>query len=606
MIVFEKLVIKNFLSIQEAELVLQKGITFVKGVNLDDSKSTSNAAGKTAIFDALYWVLYGETSKGKSADSIINKQSGRETSVGLYFSKLEDKYVVTRHRKHSIFGDDLRVELNGKDITVKGLRQSQDLLLKILGIQKNFFDSTIFLTQGFSSRFSLLSETERRLMFEKIRNVEIWDKAREIASTKAANLDKELIQSRAKISVYVNENIPSLEKDIERNKQQMQEYSVKLQELKPDYSQVENLNSTLTIELQKQQAITNKKQLINSEIELKKKALIDLDPQRKEVRKKYDSVLTIFQQSESELKYIPIGDCKICGKKTEEFYTDKINELKNRISGVRQQKEELSLQVKQQEDSYQEINSVVQSLYQKNSSIDYSLSQSLVLTEQVKSQLQEIDSVYERNKQLIIQKLEDSEKNISQTEEKILNLQNLVQELTTSSEKLNENYGVYKELDKVFSPKGIRSYIIAQDLETVNSSMQDYSEYFFSNAKARLVFKGETLESSKISIELEDSNEVIFDYTDCSGGQARRIDLLIQLSIRDLVFSISNLNANVLILDEIFDSLDNEGRLSVLNLIQTNYKDYCVYVISHIPDLPYEYFDNQLTLTKLNGITTVS
>ena len=224
----------------------------------------------------------------------------------------------------------------------------------------------------------------------------------------------------------------------------------------------------------------------------------------------------------------------------------------------------------------------------------------------MKSQLQEIDSVYERNKQLIIQKLEDSEKNISQTEEKILNLQNLVQELTTSSEKLNENYGVYKELDKVFSPKGVRSYIIAQDLETVNSSMQDYSEYFFSNAKARLVFKGETLESSKISIELEDSNEVIFDYTDCSGGQARRIDLLIQLSIRDLVFSISNLNANVLILDEIFDSLDNEGRLSVLNLIQTNYKDYCVYVISHIPDLPYEYFDNQLTLTKLNGITTVS
>ena len=75
MIVFEKLVIKNFLSIQEAELVLQKGITFVKGVNLDDSKSTSNAAGKTAIFDALYWVLYGETSKGKSADSIINKSN---------------------------------------------------------------------------------------------------------------------------------------------------------------------------------------------------------------------------------------------------------------------------------------------------------------------------------------------------------------------------------------------------------------------------------------------------------------------------------------------------------------------------------------------------
>lgn len=606
MIDFKKLKIKNFLSIQQAELTFSKGITFVKGVNLDDNKSSSNASGKTAIFDALMWTLYGETSKGKSADTIVNKQSGRETSVELEFQKAEDIYKITRYRKHPIFGDDIKIELNEKDISVKGLRQSQDLILKVLEIQKNFFDSTIFLTQGFSSRFSLLSETERRLMFEKIRNVDIWDKAREIANKKSSSLDKELIQSKSKISIYLNENIPSLSKDIEKNRELIQEYSIKLQDLKPDYSQVGNLNETLNAEIQKQQQIQNKKQLINSELESKKKLLQEIEPQKKEIRKQYDSVMSIFQQTESELKYIPTGDCRICGKKTEDFYKDKIEELKVKLDQVKVQKDNLALQVRSQDENYQEINTIVQSLYQKNSTIDFSYSQSVVSTEQIKRQLQEIESTYERDRQLIIQKLDSSEKQISEIEVKMTELQSAVKELEDSNVKLEDNFQVYKELDKVFSPKGIRSYIIAQDLETVNLSMQDYSEYFFSNAKARLVFKGESLETSKISIELEDSNEIVFDYTDVSGGQARRIDLLIQLSIRDLIFSISNLNANVLILDEIFDSLDAEGRLSVLNLIQSNYKDYCVYVISHIPDLPYEFFDNQITLTKLNGITTVS
>lgn len=606
MISFKSIKIRNFLSVESIDLEFTKGIIFVKGSNLDDSKSTSNGSGKTSIFDSLMWCLYGETSKGKTADSVVNKQLGIDTEVELKFSKLEEEYKITRYRKHSVYGDDLKIVLNNKDISLKGLRQSQELIHKVLGIPRNLFDSTIFITQGFTSRFSLLTETERRLLFERIRNVEVWDKARTISKEKADKLDKEIIQKNTEITTYLNKIIPNLENDLNKNLETIQDYSIKLLDLKPDYSQVENLNSNLRTELEKQQTIATKQQLIRNQLDLNRKLLLDLEPEKKTQSLLFNSTNSQFQQIQSELKYIPTGECKICGKNTQDFYKDKISELSVKLDEIKVKKLELEQVLKEKEDSYQTTNNLVQSLYQKNSGIENILNQSLLLSQQIKTKLQEIDSEYEKNKQLILQKLDITNKSNVEIEEKINSLKLLSNELQESSKILETNSLVYKELDKVFSPKGIRSYLIAQDLETVNSSLQDYSEYLFSNAKARLIFKGESIESSKISIELEDSMNNTFDYSDCSGGQSRRIDILIQFAIRDLIFNISNLNANVLILDEIFDSLDREGILNVLELVTTNYKDYCVYVISQIPDLPYEYFDNTLNLVKSNGITKLS
>ena len=605
MIKFKTLKIRNFLSINSIDVEFKTGMTFVRGTNLDDSKSTSNGSGKSSVFDALSWVLYGETSKGKSSDSVVNKQSGVDTEVEVSFSKLEEEYTITRYRKHSLFGDDIKIVLDNKDISVKGIRQSQDLIFKIFGISKNIFESTILITQGFNSRFSLLTETERRLLFERIRNVEVWDKARDISKKKAASIDKELIQTSTKIQTYLNEMIPALEVDLKKNQDQLQEYSSKLQQLQPDYSQVEGLNNTIQEEIKRQQAVQAKQRLIQEKIENSKKLLLDLEPIKNQNKKNYEIVSNSFNQIQSELKYIPAGACGICGKNTEDFYRDKIDNLSKKLSEVKEQKVQFEEQLKVSEVNYQSNYHGIQELYQKNSSMETTLNQSIQLTERTKRQLQEVEQEYERNKQLIIQKLDIFEKSIQEIQSKIKSLNTSLIELQNTSKVLDTNLGVYKELDGVFSPKGIRSYLIAQDLETVNSSLEDYSEFLFSNATARLIFKGESLESSKISIELEDSMQNIFDYSDCSGGQSRRIDLLIQLSIRDLIFNISNLNANVLVLDEIFDSLDREGVLSVLNLVRTYYKDFCVYIISQIHDLPYEYFDNTLSLRKLNGITVL-
>lgn len=606
MVEFKYISIKNFLSIEDITLQFTKGITFVRGINLDDTKSTSNGSGKSSLFDAVMWALYGETSRGKTADSIVNRQSGGDTSVELNFDSNTENYTIIRYRKHSIFEDSIKIFSDGKDVSLKRMKENQNFIFRLLGISKDLFDSTIFLTQGFNSRFSLLTETERRLLLEKIRNVEVWDKAREIASKKDLTITKELTQLQSKIKIYSEENIPSLENDIQNNKILIQEYSVKLQELKPDLSRVQGLSEALTEYQSQKNLFSKKKENINEHLQSNKKLLLDLEPKRNKDKKQFDTIQQSFQNIEYELKYIPNGECKICGKNTQDFYKDKINDLTLKLEELQVQRTQIQSLVQEQEEQYQELNNFIQNLYQKNSLIDSTITTLITSEEATKRQIQEIESTYERNRQLILQKLETSESSIEDLSLKIKNLKKVISELENSSTILSKNSLIYKELDKIFSPRGIRSYIIAQDIEALNSSLEEYSQFLFSNAVARLIFKGETLESSKISIELEDSMGNIFDYTDCSGGQSRRIDILIQLSIRDLIFNISNLNANILVLDEIFDSLDREGILNVLSLVRENYKDFCVYIISHIPDLPYEYFDNQINLTKINGITELS
>lgn len=56
MIEFKKIIIEGFCSIGTLELPLNNnGITIIKG---------ANGLGKTTIFSALVWVLYGKTLKG--------------------------------------------------------------------------------------------------------------------------------------------------------------------------------------------------------------------------------------------------------------------------------------------------------------------------------------------------------------------------------------------------------------------------------------------------------------------------------------------------------------------------------------------------------------
>jgi DNA repair exonuclease SbcCD ATPase subunit len=67
-----------------------------------------------------------------------------------------------------------------------------------------------------------------------------------------------------------------------------------------------------------------------------------------------------------------------------------------------------------------------------------------------------------------------------------------------------------------------------------------------------------------------------------SGGEKQRVDLILQLAIRDMLITYLDLNANILVLDEITDFLDKKSCKAVMSLLESALQTVeSVFIISH-------------------------
>ena len=85
----------------------------------------------------------------------------------------------------------------------------------------------------------------------------------------------------------------------------------------------------------------------------------------------------------------------------------------------------------------------------------------------------------------------------------------------------------------------------------------------------------------KISVNVLDTHTKANQRTQLSGGQTRIIDIATILTLGDLQSNINNVKFNILIFDEIFDSLDDENIGYVSKVLNKLKKEKAIYIISH-------------------------
>jgi DNA repair exonuclease SbcCD ATPase subunit len=90
------------------------------------------------------------------------------------------------------------------------------------------------------------------------------------------------------------------------------------------------------------------------------------------------------------------------------------------------------------------------------------------------------------------------------------------------------------------------------------------------------------------------------EYESLSGGEKQKLDVLIQLSLRDLIIQTSGIEANLVVFDEIFDALDQTGCESLLNVITE--LGLTVYSITHRKELNIPYDKRLVVVKEENGI----
>jgi len=148
--------------------------------------------------------------------------------------------------------------------------------------------------------------------------------------------------------------------------------------------------------------------------------------------------------------------------------------------------------------------------------------------------------------------------------------------------KKKDKYEFWKE---AYSPTGIPSMLIDEAIPFMNKRIAEYLDKL---TNGRYVVSFDTLASTKagefrdkISVNVLDTFTRANSRVQLSGGQTRIIDIATILTLGDLQSNIQNMKINILVFDEIFDSLDDENIMQVSKVLNKLKIGKSIYLISH-------------------------
>ena len=594
MIQFKKLTVHNFGSYGHSELDLQnRGFCLVSGQNnFKKDNALSNGSGKSFLWSAICYALTGETINGiKTNLKNINVEED-DCYVQIDFLYDKDLFTIIRTAAPK---NDLKIFKNDIDLSGKGIRESEKKLLELLPeITKDLIASTIIIGQGMPNRFSSFSPSGRKELLEKLTKsdfmiedlkLRIQNRHQDLA-IKIREFEDSLIANSTQLNIYIND-LNKIKNSLEQQKQPdfdrlIQEHSNKINELletleihNQEIAQIE-----ITIEALNNQFlnISNEKAKVSTEeltayttshselINRKNQLVFRISELKKEISKLQnikDTCPTCGQhlpnvikptteQQESELTILETGlkqiedDILKCNNQ-HQIYLNQINEAFN--------------------DELATLTSGLTEAKQKLANLKATKSSDTTLLDESKLSYNKL--VYD--KQNWHSYIENQNKEIEKLETEIARLNNIINLVNISKEDYSNRLAIIKKMDSLIR-RDFRGYLLTNVIEYINKKSKEYCEIVFGTKDLSLTLNGNALDITYCG--------KVFD--GLSGGEKQRVDLILQLAIRDLLTTYLDLNANILVLDEITDFLDKKSCQAVMNLLEKELQTIeSVFIVSH-------------------------
>lgn len=566
MIEFTKIIVEGFCGINKLDLPLNNtGITVIRG---------SNGNGKTTIFSALVWCLYGINLK-KVSDVLTWKElrpkNYKGVKVSLFFRKEGKVHNIIRCQsyKDEVFGakgnDRLLYFIDTEPVEEKGKRLIQLLIDKNIGMSYNVFMNSVMFGQGCKR---LIQETgpDKKKLFEDIFELNYLSEAKKVAQERYQKLYNE-IQSLIKEKESIKESYNLLKVNSSEIKKKRSEFDLSI---KNKISSLKSDKKLATIRLNKLSLKLKdiKQKNIKSDIEKVKKEI----NHQKEL---YDNAT-----NKSNIKVEDLVDNVINLLKDKQYNKsiEILEEIKSSFNIQRKSHEKLGeLQDKKSE------------LYDKLYNLDKLKGELL----RIKEEIEHIDKRIENN----LNTKPDFESILKSNKVKQEKYTKRISELDTSISQIKDNVEFYKwaYMDPL-SNNGIKAFLFESSMDYLNEILESYSEALGFN----ILFGIDLNSTKKDFITMISMDGIEVKYDELSGGQKQLVNLAMALAMNQMISKSKGIN--IAFLDEVFESLSSDNIELVINLIKKVYKDRNLFLITHQESLPIPN-SKVLTVSKINGLS---
>ena len=225
----------------------------------------------------------------------------------------------------------------------------------------------------------------------------------------------------------------------------------------------------------------------------------------------------------------------------------------------------------------------------------YNLTQELNIIRDEMSKLR--DNVILTNS--LIREIASTRKTLESTEEELsrvrkqkrpesLNKPNHLKEYQKKLDDLKKGYHLNKKklnnyewlLQDPLGTSGIKAYLFQNALTLVNQYLSEYADILGFSINISV-----NMESARKDFTTTIERDGIeMDYKELSGGQQQLVNLSMAFAMNGVLSSSKGIN--VILLDEIFESLSENNIDVVISLLKSQYKDKSIYMITHLSNLP--------------------
>jgi DNA repair exonuclease SbcCD ATPase subunit len=585
MITIKNLTIKNFLSVGAVTQTVDfsgGGLTLVLGENLDLGGSGSrNGVGKSTLFNALSYALYGQAITNIKKDNLINTINKKNMVVSVEFEVNSSTYRIERGRKPNFF----KYYVNDKSLTdstsdeAQGEnKDTQKEIDQVLGLSWSMFRHIVCLNT-YTEPFLSMAAGKQREIIEELLGITLL-------SQKADNL-KELIKiTRQKIE-QEEFRIHTVQNSNQRILNAIQEINTKIARWDHNHQQqIQSLSQALAeldhLDVEAEIAAHKSNAKLQEITVARKSITVQLNAKRQHLSQSENQQNRLVQHYTSVLEH----NCPMCGQ---QMHNQKQAQLI----------EDLETQIAHLDQLINQEQPLVSNLEHDQKLLDHELAvlQTLpTVYDSIDAAYDHKNSVRELHREVERLKLEQNPNT-----DQLSSLNDTLQDV--SYDEINELTSLkdHQEfLYKLLTSKEsfIRKRIIDQNLAYLNHRLNDYLTTLGISHAVKF--------QNDLSVEINYMGQDM-DFAQLSRGESTRVILALSWSFRD-IFENMTTSVNFMGIDELVDvGIDTAGVEKAIEILKGMARDRnkSIFLISHKEEL-IPRVSQILSVIKESGFTRFS